>query len=99
MASDPFALLNVVCVSSVFGTEISYSPSSGSDFTVRGIFDRITDEEQHVDGVSRKLFLKLADCPVQPDHGDTLTVGARNYRVHEVLVDEGGGVQLTLREY
>ncbi len=98
MASfDPFTALNAACVAA-FGQMVSYRPASGDSFALPGILEKTTDEERHADGVYARLFVNLADCPVQPAEGDEVTLNGAVYKVFEVLIDTGGGVWLALRE-
>ena len=94
--ADPFAALNAACVA-VFGQTVSYKPAAGERFTLLGILEKATDEEQHADGAYARLFVKLADCASQPDHGDQVTVAGVAYTVFGVLIDASGGIRLSLR--
>jgi hypothetical protein len=95
--ADPFAALNASCVA-VLGQPVAYQPATGEAFAPSGIFEKATDEERHADGVYARLFLNLADCPVQPAQGDEVTVGGAVYKVFDVTIDVSGGVRLALRE-
>jgi hypothetical protein len=91
-----FGLLNAAILAA-FGQPVAYQPASGDPFTPMGILEKATDEQRHADGVYARLFLNLADCTVEPDHGDQVTVNGVVYTVFEVLIDASGGVRLSLR--
>ena len=89
--------LTNAAVLAAFGQPVTYEPATGAAFTPLAIFEKTTLEERHADGVYARLFLNRADCPVEPDHGDTVVVAGVIYKVFEVLIDTTGGVQLSLR--
>jgi len=94
--TDPFGALNACCVAAL-GQPVSYSPAGSDAFSLLGIFEKSTDEERHSDGVYARLFVNLADCVVQPNQGDDVTVNGVAFKVFEVLIDTSGGVRLALR--
>jgi hypothetical protein len=96
MASDPFNALNVSCITA-FGSAVTYQQGAGDPFTITGIVQKDTDEERHQDGVYARLFVRLADFPSRPDHGDEVTVNGVSYTVFEVMVDPTGAAWLRLR--
>ena len=74
-------------VLAAFGQPVTYQPAMGNAFTLAAILEKPTDEEKHPDGLYLRLFLSRDDCPVEPDHGDTVTIDRVVYTVCEVLID------------
>jgi hypothetical protein len=97
MGADPFAALNKACINT-FGKAVSYQQGAAAPFSVKGIVMKLSDEEQHRDGLYARLFVNLADFAVAPDHGDVATIDGVAYTVFEVLADAQGGATLSLRE-
>ena len=93
-----FDALNASCIKN-FGSPVSYQQGAGDPFPISGILQRESDEERHQDGVYARLFVRLADFPSRPDHGDELVVDGTNYTVYEVSVDPTGAAHLRLRQH
>ena len=98
MPANPFSALNAACIRN-FGSPITYQQGTGTPFAVAGIFQQETDEDRHADGVYARLFVKLADFPAVPDHGDLATVNGTTYTVFQVLVDPTGAGALSLKQH
>ncbi|MDZ4797418.1 MAG: hypothetical protein SGI92_04605 [Bryobacteraceae bacterium] len=82
-----------------FGQPVSYQQDASDPFTVTGILQRDTEEEQHQDGLYARLFVRLADFASRPDHGDEVVVNDLAYTVFEVSVDLTGAAWLRLRQH
>jgi hypothetical protein len=93
-----FDALNASCIKN-FGSPVTYQQGAGDPFPISGILQKESDEEQHQDGVYARLFVRLADFPSRPDHGDELIVNGNNYTVYEVSVDPTGAARLRLRQH
>ena len=93
-----FDSLNASCIKN-FGSPVSYQQGAGDPFPISGILQKESDEEQHQDGVYARLFVRLADFPSRPDHGDELVVNGTKYTVYEVSVDPTGAARLRLRQH
>ena len=95
---DSFDTLNISSLKA-FGSPVAYRQGQSDPFTVSGILQKDSDEERHQDGVYARLFVRLADFPSRPDHGDELVVAGVNYTVFEVSVDPIGAAWLRLRQH
>ena len=95
---DSFDTLNISSLKA-FGSPVAYRQGQSDPFTVSGILQKDSDEERHQDGVYARLFVRLADFPSRPDHGDELVVNGVNYTVFEVSVDPTGAAWLRLRQH
>ncbi|MBZ5726318.1 MAG: hypothetical protein LAP87_15130 [Acidobacteriia bacterium] len=82
-----------------FGQPVSYQQGTGDPFPITGILQRETDEERHQDGVYARLFVRLADFPSRPDHGDEVVINELYYTVFDVSVDPPGAAWLRLRQH
>jgi hypothetical protein len=96
--SQQSALANAALLAA-FGQPVSYQQGAGDPFPITGILQKESDEEEHQDGVYARLFVRLADFPSRPDHGDELIVNGTNYTVYEVSVDSTGAARLRLRQH
>jgi hypothetical protein len=96
--ANSFAALNSSCIS-IFGQPVKYQQGTGDPFQVFGILEKLSDEEQHQDGVDARLFVLLSDFPSRPDHGDELVIEGAHYTVFEVSVDPTGSARLRLRQH
>lgn len=94
--ADSFDALNRSSLRA-FGVPVTYQQGAGAPFQITGILQKDSDEERHQDAVYARLFVRLADFPSRPDHGDEAVIGGANYTVYEVAVDPTGGASLRLR--
>lgn len=81
-----------------FGSAFSYYPDTGTVFQLRGIPSTGETAEARFPGTYFMLFATLADFPLRPQNGDTMTVPAGvpgvpagEYRVAGVSEDDAGG--------
>jgi hypothetical protein len=82
-----------------FGEAVEYSPAAGGGpFEFEAIFDRET--EIVIDNVVTfrpTLDIKLADLAVDPEQGDSVTVGEETFTVDYMREDGKGGALLILQ--
>jgi len=83
-----------------FGLAATYTLAAGGQSTVNGVFD-----EAAAEGVDRNAALaartvmfecRTADLPSGAAAGDTVTVGARKFRVIEIGPDQDGMTDVAL---
>ena len=84
-----------------FGTTVLYRPKVGDPDTIAAIFHAEHAEAGLAGGVpvtttAPVLDVLLADLPVEPEEGDTLTVSGTDYRVVDIRSDGMGGAKLIL---
>ncbi len=94
--TDSFDALNRSSLRA-FGVPVTYQQSAGAPFQITGILQKDSDEERHQDAVYARVFVRLADFPARPEHGDEVVIGGASYTVYEVAVDPTGGASLRLR--
>jgi hypothetical protein len=88
----------------VFGESVTYSPATGSPFSITGVFDNayrdVAQGEFGTDVISvyPVLGVNLADFAANPVQGDQLTVASngKTYVVREPRPDSHGGALLIL---
>ena len=80
-----------------FGVPVTYQQGAAAQFQITGILQKDSDEERHQDAVYARVFVRLADFPARPDHGDEAVIAGVKYTVYEVAVDPTGGASLRLR--
>ena len=81
-----------------FGREVAYLRQTGSQVTVRGIFENTREAQENSPGVYAVLFLWLADLPQPPERGDEVVVDSQTYKIFDIEADTGGAVVLRLRQ-
>ena len=86
-----------------FGGSVSYSPAAGGGpYALDAILDRpfeaveLGPADVAIAGRRPILDVRLADLPVEPVPGDTLTVSGSSFTVEEVEPDGRGGAKLFL---
>ena len=84
-----------------FGTTVLYRPHGGDPVTIAAIFHAEHAEAGLAGGVpvtttAPVLDVLLADLPVEPEEGDTLTVAGSDYRVVDIRTDGMGVAKLIL---
>ena len=84
-----------------FATTVLYRPQVGEPVTIAAIFHAEHAEAGLAGGVpvtttAPVLDVLLADLPVEPEEGDTLTVAGSDYRVVDIRTDGMGGAKLIL---
>lgn len=86
------------------GELVTYAPAVGAPVQVTGIFDanyvlaKGSIGNAGVEATSPAVFLRLEDLPVDPEDDDpVLTIRSLDYKVHERLPDDMGGIVLALR--
>lgn len=102
MPWDDASLASEAC-RDVFGSSVSYTPASGGGpYELVAIFDRpfqaveLGPSEVAIAGRRPVLDVILADLPISPAVGDSLTVDGGSYTVEEIEPDGRGGVKLLL---
>jgi hypothetical protein len=97
-AYDPFAALNSAVVRT-FGVSAEYLPvGATTSISIKGVWQRDSDEERHSDGLYARLFITAADVSALPQEGDAVTVGGETFVVFNAHVDAVGGAWVTLRK-
>ena len=81
-----------------FGREVTYLSQTGSQVTLRGIFENTREVQESSPGVYAVLFVQLADLPQPPERGDEVVVEGVNYKVFDIEADTSGAVVLRLRQ-
>ena len=84
-----------------FATTVLYRPEGGAAITIAAIFHAEHAEAGLAGGMpvtttAPVLDVLLADLPVEPEEGDTLTVTGSDYRVVDIRTDGMGGAKLIL---
>ena len=84
-----------------FATTVLYRPQVGEPVTIAAIFHAEHAEAGLAGGVpvtttAPVLDVLLADLPVEPEEGYTLTVAGSDYRVVDIRTDGMGGAKLIL---
>lgn len=84
-----------------FATTVLYRPEGGAPIAIAAIFHAEHAEAGLAGGVpvattAPVLDVLLADLPVEPEEGDTLTIAGSDYRVVDIRPDGMGGAKLLL---
>lgn len=83
---------------SVFGSDVVYDPVTGSNVSLKGVFDVLWVETEGVTSLKPTLRIRLSDLPQKPRKGDSVTVNSSSYRVLESREDSYGGSTLILQK-
>ncbi|MCC6364940.1 MAG: hypothetical protein IT165_15590 [Bryobacterales bacterium] len=83
---------------SAFGREVRYLRQTGSQVSVRGIFENTCESQENSPGVYAVLFVRLADLPQPPERGDEVAVDSQTYKIFDIEADTGGTAVLRLRQ-
>lgn len=81
-----------------FCSEVTYVPQAGAPVVVPAIFEATRLAQENSPGVLASVFLRLADLPGPPRHGDTVLIGEATYTVFNIEADGQGGVTLGLQQ-
>jgi hypothetical protein len=104
MGFAEFLAMGDAIVRSKLGGTVTYSPGSGSDVEVVGIFDaayvRVDAADAGIASTGPAVFLTLEDLPSNPvvDLNATVIVDGVEYTPHERRPDGLGGVYLLLHK-
>lgn len=98
---DDLAVMVGGAARDAFATTVLYRPEGGAPITIAAIFHAEHAEAGLAGGVpvtttAPVLDVLLADLPVEPEEGDTLTVSGTDYRVVDIRSDGMGGAKLLL---
>ncbi len=98
---DDLAVMVGGAARDAFATTVLYRPEGGAPITIAAIFHAEHAEAGLAGGVTVTttapvLDVLLADLPVEPEEGDTLTVAGSDYRVVDIRTDGMGGAKLLL---
>ena len=92
------ATLNASCRTR-FGESVTYTPSGQPAFALIAVVSNGTPSEIPTTAPSSGnhviLGAALVDFATLPAPGDAFTIGARNYRVHDVQDDGDGWAEIT----
>jgi hypothetical protein len=85
-----------------FGSDVTYTPKTGSAYPIRGVFANAEIEIHTGDGpaISRlapTLGVKLSDLAAKPTSGDQVTIAAVVYDIIDSQPDGFGGSRLILQ--
>lgn len=101
MAWD-FDTLNDV-VGDVFGETVTYTPSSGSPYSVSGVVARRHIEVLGANGASSVSYattvgIKISALAAKPSKADRITISGAQYRIQDVQEDSGGWALFVLHK-
>jgi hypothetical protein len=82
----------------VLGRDVTYTPSGGSDVSIKGVFDNTWVDVEGVVSLKPILRIDLSDLEALPAKGDTVSIETVNYRVSESRLDGYGGSTLILKK-
>ena len=82
-----------------FGQSVTYTPSTGAPFSVTGILETGTGEEDSTPGTYAVLFVKTSTFTQPPARGDEVAVGDVTYKVVDLDADSADGIRLTLHRH
>ena len=85
-------------VLATFGQQVTYSPQGGVPFSLTGILETATRQEEAAPGTYAVLFVKTSAFDQPPEWGDEVTVGNSVYKVIDLEADAAGGLILRLRQ-